>query len=397
MIPEHWPSKVGEMNFKMDQPIRSSKAQSFFPSSPFVILNWIRKLSNLQSSIYQTICLFNCKYTMVLPRASNYSGVFRAHAYRTARAQAAGQSWRQVGRRWYASGHHEGSKKASSDLPWYASFKACSLLSIEICCSRSHQGQYFLIADDVSRLIGSIAVTVPSATWLWQQGPKKSEHSGGHGHGEHEDHEDQADQEQDEGNEGNEGGESSVEREGQREYEKNGGQEDNDEKPEDAGEETPRDPEAPLPRGGEKDEQAEGEDTRPLGETLRNEPPNEISPKENKRTSGDEGLKEGPNESLQTKSQVTKSIDPDADEGKKDTPSDDIDKNHEGEQRGTRISKGDRERKVSVSFLLHCLRYNFPRSLGSLRAEQLFNLLSIQALSTEPHRPIFHPTHNIFL
>lgn len=57
---------------------------------------------------------------MVLPRGSNYSSAFRTQTCRTARTRAAGQSWRQVGPRSYASGHHEGSKKASSDLPWYA-------------------------------------------------------------------------------------------------------------------------------------------------------------------------------------------------------------------------------------------------------------------------------------
>jgi hypothetical protein len=36
-------------------------------------------------------------------------------------------------------------------------------------------------------MIGSVAVTVPSATWLWQQGPKKGDH--GHGHDEHAEHE----------------------------------------------------------------------------------------------------------------------------------------------------------------------------------------------------------------
>lgn len=59
---------------------------------------------------------------MVLPRSSNCSSIFRVQGCRTARA--VGQSWRQTGRqagrRSYASGHHEGAKKASSDLPWYA-------------------------------------------------------------------------------------------------------------------------------------------------------------------------------------------------------------------------------------------------------------------------------------
>lgn len=49
-------------------------------------------------------------------------------------------SLRGIGRRGYASEHTE---KKSSDLPW---------------------------------LIGSVAVTVPAATWLWSQGPTKSDH-----------------------------------------------------------------------------------------------------------------------------------------------------------------------------------------------------------------------------
>lgn len=74
-------------------------------------------------------------------------GAFRPSSLRTHAARVRNQSWRQTGRRTYASGH--GPAKASSDLPW---------------------------------LIGSVVVTVPSAAWLWQQGPKK----GDHGHEQHE-------------------------------------------------------------------------------------------------------------------------------------------------------------------------------------------------------------------
>ena len=46
-----------------------------------------------------------------------------------------------------------------------------------------------------------------------------------------------------------------------------------------------------------------------------------------------------------------KSVDPDADEGKKPGPDENTDKGHEGEEKGTRISEGDKKRKVSDSWL----------------------------------------------
>jgi len=85
---------------------------------------------------------------MVLPRSSTLGNVFRAST-RWAGARATSQTWWVAGRRSYASGH--GAQKKSSDLPW---------------------------------LIGAIVFTVPSAAWLLQQGPTKSEH----GHGSHDTH-----------------------------------------------------------------------------------------------------------------------------------------------------------------------------------------------------------------
>ena len=94
-------------------------------SSPLVIFRFTHP--SLDSIKLKSSHLLPTTYTifqhiMVLPRSSTYTGAFRVQAYRTARARAAGQSWRQLGRRFYASGHHEGAKKASSDLPWYATF-----------------------------------------------------------------------------------------------------------------------------------------------------------------------------------------------------------------------------------------------------------------------------------
>jgi hypothetical protein len=105
--------------------------------------------------------------------------------------------------------------------------------------------------------------------------------------------------------------------------------------------------------GGSDEEEADKEDKRPIGETTRNEPPNEISSSENKWTSGDEGLKEGGDDDAHKKSQQRKAVDPDADEGKKDMPSDQVDKGHDGEQKGTRITEGDKERKVGCDFFLY--------------------------------------------
>jgi hypothetical protein len=58
-------------------------------------------------------------------------------------------------------------------------------------------------------MLGSLAVTVPSAAWLWQQGPKTGNHE--HGHGDHQGHKEQKENEEkskdESGEEGKEGGE----------------------------------------------------------------------------------------------------------------------------------------------------------------------------------------------
>jgi hypothetical protein len=187
-------------------------------------------------------------------------------------------------------------------------------------------------------------VTVPSAAWLWQQGPKKSGHHDEHGH---EEHEENKEEEEDGGKEDDEENSGDTE-------EKSGNTEDTgDQKPEDQ-EEAKGDSEkdeggADGDEEGGKDAKAEDADKRPIGEKVRNEPPNEITATENKSTSGDEGLKEGPNDTLHKKSQITKSVDPDADEGKKSGPGDNVDKGHEGEEKGTRVTEQDKKRKVSDS------------------------------------------------
>jgi hypothetical protein len=179
------------------------------------------------------------------------------------------------------------------------------------------------------RLIGSVAITVPSATWLWQQGPKKSDHSDHHGHGDHEDNEEQKESEgESENQEGLEESEGKPLKNGQ--PQKESGDESSEESDE----------------GGDDKKAEKEEDKRPIGESVRNEPPNEITSAENKSTSGDEGLKEGSDDALHKKSQQVKSIDLDADEGKKDGPSDDFDKGHEGEEKGTRVTDQDEKRKV---------------------------------------------------
>ncbi|KAG9791528.1 hypothetical protein KCU88_g975, partial [Aureobasidium melanogenum] len=76
---------------------------------------------------------------MVLPRSSALRGSIRSFTLRRAGTQAR-TNLRAIGRRGYASEH--GTQK-SSDLPW---------------------------------LIGSVAVTVPAASWLLSQGPKTSDH-----------------------------------------------------------------------------------------------------------------------------------------------------------------------------------------------------------------------------
>ncbi|KAK2767373.1 hypothetical protein FQN53_006459 [Emmonsiellopsis sp. PD_33] len=83
---------------------------------------------------------------MVLPRATAFRTLFTAQqSSRIAGARAASRVWQQSSRRTYA---HEAPKK-SSDLPW---------------------------------LIGAIAITVPSASFLLSQSPQRASGSHGHGH-----------------------------------------------------------------------------------------------------------------------------------------------------------------------------------------------------------------------
>jgi hypothetical protein len=87
-------------------------------------------------------------------------------------------------------------------------------------------------------LIGSIAVTVPSAAWLWSQGPQKGE---GHGHGGHDEHA--------EGGGHEEGGEEASKDEG----EDKGG---------DEGEEKPKeDAEEEKDKGGDDKAKGDSEDS----------------------------------------------------------------------------------------------------------------------------------------
>jgi hypothetical protein len=180
------------------------------------------------------------------------------------------------------------------------------------------------------RLIGSVVITVPSATWLWNQGPTKTaDHGHGHSGEEHEEHEDKPDEQEEksddsEGDSNDEGGRSA------------GFDDSSDDSKDD-------------------DDQHEGEEAGiqggkpekgPIGEDERNEPPNAIKGEDNKFTSGDEGLKQGPREEDKT-SQEIKSVDPEADEGKKTGPSPDRDQGHEGEEKGTRVTEADKKRKVS--------------------------------------------------
>lgn len=137
-----------------------------------------------------------------------------------------------------------------------------------------------------SRIIGSVGITVPAATWLWQQGPKKSDHHDDHGHEDHEEH---------------------------GENEEESGHNENQE---------PQDSEAAK----ESSDEEEGGDD-----------------------GGDEVSKQGLDDSRHETSQQIKTVDPDADEGKKDGPDEDTDKGHEGEQKGTRVTEGDEKRKVSES------------------------------------------------
>jgi hypothetical protein len=105
---------------------------------------------------------------MVFSRASAIRGALRAvRPSKTSVGRA--QQWRQIGRRGYASHGHD-AKKASSDLPWF----------VPIIVTQFH----FLYGNSVTnylvRLVGAVAVTVPSCWYLLQNGPNTS-----HGHGDH--------------------------------------------------------------------------------------------------------------------------------------------------------------------------------------------------------------------
>lgn len=83
---------------------------------------------------------------------------------------------------------------------------------------------------------------------------------------------------------------------------------------------------------------------------------------------------------------MLKTVDPDADEGKKPGPSQDVDKNHEGEQKGTRVTEGDKNRKVSYIFSTLSLAL---QSLGPLTTGFFLLKLvhhSAQQLSLAPSR-----------
>lgn len=130
--------------FKLD---RSSPSVPTYPS-----LNSLKlKSSQLLPTTYTTF-----QHIMVLLRNSIYTRAFRVQAYRTARARAAGQSWRQIGRRSYATGH-EGAKKASSDLPWYATFYH-TIPSVYYILTTLHQVSesifHILIAPQADRVCG---------------------------------------------------------------------------------------------------------------------------------------------------------------------------------------------------------------------------------------------------
>jgi hypothetical protein len=58
-------------------------------------------------------------------------------------------------------------------------------------------------------MIGSVAITVPSATWLWQQGPKTGDH--GHGHDDHKKHKEHKEDEEKPKDEGGEEGKDESE------------------------------------------------------------------------------------------------------------------------------------------------------------------------------------------
>jgi len=179
----------------------------------------------------------------VLPRTSAFGSTLRSSISRTARLRARSQ-WRTGGRRTYADAHGHGAQKASSDLPW---------------------------------LIGSVVVTVPSAAWLWQQGPKKGEH--GHEHGEHEEHEGGEEESKDEGGEEGkaDGGDESKEEGGDdKSEEKDDGPDEQHEGQGDSGKKagtpgSPQTPESPEKPSKEDGDVPEGQVKKGKGEKQKGE------------------------------------------------------------------------------------------------------------------------------
>jgi len=89
---------------------------------------------------------------MALPRPTVFRTLFSSGSPRIAGTRATSRLWQRATRRTYASEGAHGSAQTRSDLPW---------------------------------LLGSVAVTAPSAYFLIQSGPgtKADEHGHGHGHG----------------------------------------------------------------------------------------------------------------------------------------------------------------------------------------------------------------------
>ncbi|KAI9752078.1 MAG: hypothetical protein M4579_005763 [Chaenotheca gracillima] len=148
---------------------------------------------------------------MPLPRTSALRAVLRQRTVQATRPSARSQIWRPIGRRGYSSGSGHTTKEAGSDWPW---------------------------------LIGALAVTVPSCTYIL------TSRSGGddHGHGGHDEKHDEEEQTEDA-----EGGEAQESSEDQ--------QEDNGEKSEGAGEGEQGQNEGEGSKGNDSsDEGSEGSD-----------------------------------------------------------------------------------------------------------------------------------------
>lgn len=186
-------------------------------------------------------------------------------------------------------------------------------------------------------------VTVPSSIWLWQQNPRYKNPHHGQGHGAHEKNESDVEAPREDFEGDNDATPAEAD----------GSEGEGDQISPDSDKNEPNEENEPPEKGqggsaSEKQQQS-SEDQRPIGERVRNEPPNEIGGNENKSDSNDEGLKQGPDDELHKTSQQMKAADPDVDEDSSQEPRGNFDKGQEGEQRGTRISEGDKERKVGVT------------------------------------------------